>query len=566
MNAPRTRGIEPLEPRIAPANLAITNFGKTAKWTDVDGDLVTLTSSKSMLDDLDFTFLAQEPGDVGFQLALLDLSDDNAKGAALTFSARRDPVAKVGDGYVNVGWINATFSDLAAIIVPGDLARLDAGDLDPLTPGVGNIVVHTAGAAGEKTQGAMIDGGPPTVDWTVFGRLGGLTVKGDFGANLSVLGSNSNPAAGSTGAITIWGDLAANDPALTGSTTKGTGYLFSSGPMGAVRVLGDVSGGSGLYSGSITSTSSIVSVYLGGTLAGGSGDGSGSIFADLTVGSVFLGGSLISGTTRDDNGTPVLSSAAGSIGSGTKLGKVTVMGGVFGGMSYFGGSIFTSPGSTGKIGAVTINGVLTGGTEIFGTGADAVLVFNGIYSDSTLGAVKVGSLSGRNPASPVNIVAKGVIHPANATEALAIASVTVVRGAYSAQILAGFDETLSAFHPDGSPINPDVQIGAVKVGNNWQASSIAAGVSQGADIFFGNGSDEAIPPTQAASPIRSKIASVTIGGYIVGTSFASDSFAFQAHEIGAVKIGGTVIPMNGPLAPADDYLIGVTHDFHIREV
>lgn len=566
MHAPRLHAIEPLEPRIAPANLVVNLAGTRATWTDVDGDLVTLTSSKPVLDETDFHFLTPGPDDLGFQLAWLDLSTDFATGAALTFSARRDPIAKVGDGYVNVGWINALNSNLASITVPGDLARLDVGDQDRVTPAVGKITVHSAGIFGSRTQGDPVNGASPNVDWLVFGRLGALTVKGDFAANLNVQGASTNPGVGgSTGPITIWGDLAANDPALTALAESGAGYVFSSGPMGAVRVLGDLLGGSSLFSGSILSNSSIASVYVGGTVSGGTGDASGRIFADGAIPSVFVGGSLISGQSHDDNGSTVPANQAGAIGSKTRLGKVTVMGGVFGGGSYFGGSIFTQPGTGGSIGAVSINGILTGSTEIVGTGQNATLVFNGIYSDSTLGAVKIGSISGRNPSSPVNIVAKGERNPANPTEALAIASVTVLRGVSAAQILAGFDSALA-------PVNPDVQIGAVKVGNNWQSSSIAAGVSPGAgDIFFGNANDNVTvtqpsDPYQDSTAIRARIASVTIGGTVLGTTFATDSYAFEAQEIGAVKIGATVIPMSGPLGLADDYLFGVTHDFHIREL
>ncbi len=571
MPSPLLRSIELLEPRIAPANLVISNFGKTAKWTDVDGDLVTLTSTKPVLDDTDFTFLAQEPDDVGFQLALLDLSTDQVQGASLTFTARRDAVARVGDGFVNVGWINADTSDLATIIVPGDLARLDVGDGNPATAALGSITVFTAGALGGLSQGATIAGGDPTVDWFVFGRLGTLTVKGDFGANLNVFGPQ---ATGSIGTINILGDVFANNPALTDSvrlSDKGAGYIFSSGPMGAVKVAGDLIGGGSQYSGSITSLANIASVTIRGSISGGGGDYSGQVYTDGTLGSVFVGGNIVSGGERDVNGTMTPSFAAGSIGAGVKLGKVTVMGGVFGGMSYFGGSIFTPSGSAGKIGSITINGTLSGSTEFFDDGTNSFLIFNGIYSDSTIGAVKVGALQGRNPVSTVNIVAKGQLSPANATEALAIASVTVVRGMASAQILAGFNSLLLAINPDTNvAINSDVQIGPVKVGNNVVSSSIIAGVSAGADFFYGTADDEVAAAFNAQDrpAIRARIASITVGGYLYGNTFVGDSFAFQAEEIGAVKIGGTVLPMTvaGAFGAPDDFLLSVTHDFRVREL
>jgi hypothetical protein len=561
--APRIR-LESLEPRIAPANLVINGLGTRATWTDVDGDDVVLTSTAKILDAADFIWLAQGAGDVGFQLAKLELSDDFASGTTLTFTARRS-AAHGGDGFVNVGWIDAATSDLAAIRVDGDLARLGVGDINPATPALGSITVHSGGAIGGLSQGATISGGPATVDWIIYGRLGTMTVKGDYGANLNVFGSSNNRSAGSIGTINILGDLFANDPALTDTTIftgKGAGYLFASGTIGSVKIAGDIIGGSSTYSGSVSSLASITSVTVGGNVSGGRGDYSGEIFADITLGSVTVGGDLVSGRERDENGTPTPPFAAGSIGAGMSIGKVTVGGGAFGGASFFGGSIYTPIGSFGKIGAVTIKGVLSGRTDIFGSGPNASVVFNGIYSDSTIGAVTVGSLFGLNPASPVNIVAKGLLNPLTNAQALAIASVTVTRGMTSAQILAGYSSSLAA-------VSSDVQIGPVKIGNSMTGSSIIAGVTSGSDIYFGNTDDvSAASVNQLDNPlIRSRIASVTVGSYIYGTGSANDAFAIEAEDIGAVKIGPTVLPMTvrSALANSDDFLLGVTHDFRVRE-
>lgn len=561
MPAPLPRTIESLEPRIAPANLVISNLGKTAKWTDVDGDLVTLTSSKPILDELDFVFLPQETGDVGFQLALLDISNEAAQGASLTFVAKRDPVAKVGDGFVNVGWLNAFGSDLAAIVIPGDLARLDVGDANPATMALGRITTTTGGNLGGLTQDATLPSAP-NLDWAIYGRLGAMTVKGDFGANLIVFGSENNAAAGSIGTISILGDVYGNNPALVDILDeRGAGYIFASGAIGTVKIAGSLRGNAGEFSGSIYSASSITSVTIGRNVSGGSGDSSGHIFAEKTLGSVTIGGNLYSGSARDVEGTLTPSFAAGSIGSNEKIGSVKIRGDVFGGSSVFGGSIFTAGGSGGKIGTVTITGALAGGTDFFETENATLIVFNGIYSDSTIGAVKVGSLQGNSPVQPVQIVAKGPLLGANVTQAqaLAIASVTVARGMNSAEILAGYNQILEA-------VSSEVQIGPVKVGNNVEGSSIAAGVWRGPDFFFGTADDAIVPSSNAQT--YAKITSITVGGYLYGNTFATDGFAFQAQEIGAVKIGTTVIPVtvrslfNGP----DDLLFGVTHDFRIREL
>src|SRR4051812_41518556 len=187
MTAPLLRSIEPLEPRIAPATVLdfqVNSTGTRATWTDVDGDKVSLTSNKGVLKPHNFTFLEQQDGDLGYQLSLLDLSDEFTSGFTLTFSARRDTVNKVGDGAVNVGWINALYSDITTITIPGDLARLDVGDPNFNTPALGMLTVHSAGMLGAYTQGSNPGGVDPTVDWEIYGKLGGLNVKGDFSVNL----------------------------------------------------------------------------------------------------------------------------------------------------------------------------------------------------------------------------------------------------------------------------------------------------------------------------------------------------------------------------------------------
>lgn len=577
MTAPIHRSIELLEPRIAPANLVITNGGKTALWTDVDGDLVTLTTNKAIFTESEFHFLDQKPGDIGFQLAQLDLRNIFTDGVSLVFSARRDSAAKVGDGCVNVGWILAT-NDLTTVTVPGDLARLNAGNGDEATPGLVSLTVHSASEFGIGTQvgapGEKVNGNDPTTDWVVRGRLGTLTVKGDFFANLQV-GGSVLPAAAGIGSATIWGDIVATDHTFTDRSDGSTGYIEATGPIGSVRVLGNVNGGLEKLSGSIHSSSSIASVWIGGNLSGGRGDLSGTVVALGPIGSVYIGGTLFGGGTRDEGGQTIPSDRAGSVSSATHLGKVTVVGDVVGGTSFFGGSIFTLPGSGGKIDSVTIGGRLVGATKSvdLGQGQGPQLLFNGIYSDGALGPVKVGAIQGASSAEAVSIVARGVINPKTPTEALAIASITVARSVASANILAGYNAAYNA-------VNPDVQIGAVKVGSNWIGGNLIAGVIPGASHVFGANDDAVISPgatvTTPAGPVTvtdnltipAKIASLTVAGYMAGSTPTTDSYGIEAQMIGAVKIGLTALPMqpNSPFTPPDDFLIGVTHDVRIREV
>jgi len=128
-----------------------------------------------------------------------------------------------------------------------------------------------------------------------------------------------------------------------------------------------------------------------------------------------------------------------------------------------------------------------------------------------------------------------------------------------ALILAGYDADLN-------PQNADAQIGAVKVGGDWVASSLAAGATDGGD-GFGNATDAVIAGGNDSPAIQSRIASIQIGGQALGTPDAvnnTDHFGFVAQQIGSFKVGGTVFPL---LALAnDDLAVGATGDLRLREV
>ncbi|RYD67557.1 MAG: hypothetical protein EOP84_30455 [Verrucomicrobiaceae bacterium] len=123
--------IEPLEARIAPATLAIAGDQRTVTWTDVDGDLVTLKITKGTLEE--GNFVCEDSG-AGLVVKSLDITADEFAGASLTISAKRvvEPDNAVGNGQVDVGYINAAGHALKKVKVAGDLGRIDVG-LDVLT-------------------------------------------------------------------------------------------------------------------------------------------------------------------------------------------------------------------------------------------------------------------------------------------------------------------------------------------------------------------------------------------------------------------------------------------------
>jgi hypothetical protein len=138
----------------------------------------------------------------------------------------------------------------------------------------------------------------------------------------------------------------------------------------------------------------------------------------------------------------------------------------------------------------------------------------------------------------------------------------VLRGAGNVEILAGFN-----YH--GLAVNPDVQIGAVKVANSFAGSSISAGVPYNDGGFgdAGNTIAEAGAGFTDNPAIRSRIASFTVGGYVLGNPFGYPGFVngAVAQDIGAVKIGAAVLEMTKGVLP-DVFELGVTPSFIVREV
>ena len=125
--------LEALEDRIAPAGLV--------SFTDSDGDVVQVKTSKGTNSDLQNALNISEGG----QLLGVDLS--NAKVFAGT---SLDIVVKTkganGDGFVNVGLIDAHGVDIGAVNVKGDVGKIVAGDDNLTTAGLKSLAVHSLGA------------------------------------------------------------------------------------------------------------------------------------------------------------------------------------------------------------------------------------------------------------------------------------------------------------------------------------------------------------------------------------------------------------------------------------
>src|SRR5262249_22896508 len=123
------------------------------------------------------------------QLQELDLSSatwgNKFAGANINISATK--LGPEGDGFVNVGWINALGINVGAVTVKGDLGVIDAGAANTTTPGLAGLTVQSLGRLGTTTGApANADG---TLESDVIGPLGTLSVKSDVvGAFLFVSG------------------------------------------------------------------------------------------------------------------------------------------------------------------------------------------------------------------------------------------------------------------------------------------------------------------------------------------------------------------------------------------
>ena len=85
-------------------NIAITKNGRTATFTDVGGDVVTIRVSKGRLSADDFILSNPDLG--GAQLQRIDFAGQTSlNGADVTITAHRGPSG--GDGFVNIGHLRA---------------------------------------------------------------------------------------------------------------------------------------------------------------------------------------------------------------------------------------------------------------------------------------------------------------------------------------------------------------------------------------------------------------------------------------------------------------------------
>lgn len=184
--------IEPLEPRIAPATISIV--GKTATWTDHDGDLVTMqwTSNDAPV----FTTM-----DRGAGLLVSTVLLDAAKHDGASFTVKVKAAGAFGDGRVELGHVNGDGVSLKSWVGPkAAIAEVDLGKNN----GAGTGTFISGGLGQTKTSdfvGAMGNG-----QSLLFGDSKVVKINGDLGYTSLIIGTFTQSGA-ALGTITITGSL-----------------------------------------------------------------------------------------------------------------------------------------------------------------------------------------------------------------------------------------------------------------------------------------------------------------------------------------------------------------------
>jgi hypothetical protein len=518
MTATRSRivrlAVEALESRDAPATLVNPT---TVTYTDVDGDTVTVRTTKGTLDlASNFLFADTDPGPaVREQLQRLTVTDPEFEGASLSVTAVRS-AQNGGDGFANVGYINANIRHLGTVSVDGDLGQIDAGFSEPGSVAVRSLVVQSMGRYGLSTQAA---GG--SLDSDLAGTLGALTVKGDVvGASVGAVSTGAR-----IGSVNVGGSL-------IGAAT-GQGQITAEASIGSVLVGGDVRGGAGTLSGLIEAVR-LGPVTIGGSLIGGGAPNSGTIRATTgDVGLVKVGGSLLGGADQ----------FAGSIVAfGGKIAGVTVVGALVGGPGVDSGSIF----SIGALGPVKVGGDVRGSPVI----RSAVIQSNASVSSVTIGgslfggAQNAGQIAAGSTLGPVTV--RGSVRGGSGQDSGAIFAGTGMGPVRIAgDLLGGTGLGSGAILSFGDLAGASVG-GSVVGGTGFQSGRIRADGNLGPVAIAGD--LRGVGADTGSILVQGNIASVTIGGSLVGGATDSGRIdrAANSGHVGPITVKGDVVAGTGP--------------------
>jgi hypothetical protein len=480
--------IEPLEPRIAPA-VIIGMGGKTATFTDVDGDLVTVKVSKGTLDDSNFILIASG---VGEQLRTFTLQqDDEFRGANISILATS--VGGSGDGFVNVGEFDAEFVDLGKVVIGGDVGRFDIGDDGDAAnrPAVKSLTVQSLRAFGDGTGASDHRSilSSPAGNVTVKGDVVGASITDQFGAALKDFGS-----------LTIGGSL-------IGTGDIEGGAVLISEASGPIVIKGGIIGGDGKRSGYLY-VGEAPSVTIHGDIVGGAGELSGSLHSS-SVKTINVRGSLIGG-----------GGLTSGILDGGENSRVTVRGDIVGGAGNNSGKV-----SGNSIKSLVVGGSIRGGSGDSSGLLDLLSAGTVAVSGSIIGGGGVGA--GR---AEIDVLGKGLTLGGSVIGGSVAQTGKIEVGSSLSNKAQGYIRILG-----------DVVGGAGNVSGRITSQSLAdiGPVSIGGSILGGTGDNSGGVDLRDGG--SNSIPFFKTGGSIVGGSGLSGGRVTLDGEFTAVQIGGSVI-------------------------
>ncbi len=420
-----------------------------------------------------------------------------------------------GSPQANTGWIHAE-KNIASLTVGHSITGSGGDDS-------GNVSTN-ASLGAVKIGGDLIGAGGLRSGRVFAGEnMGAVSIVGSMlggaGDNSGQIGlAKFTSVIHKIGGVTIGGDVVGAGGQFSGSLTVEGTFISEFDSFGAVKVAGDWKGGSGYHAGSIHGAT-LTSMTLGGSLIGGSNTFAGGW--QMIVPTITIGGDVIGGSV-DYSGFINCSPKTLTIGGSLIRGTATDSGELNGSVSKVTiGHDVRGPINLSSFGTLTIGGSILPGGSMYGT----------------LGAITVkGSIVG-TAAQNVQIIGRGDISLATGLKPyIPLASLTVGGRVEHALIAVGYQ--------GGNWIDPDAQIGAVKVGGDWIASSLLAGVTP-RDGKVGDGGDLKADAAMRDHPdLHSKIASIVIGGQVLGeVGDLSKTFGFGAEEIGSFKVNGVALPL-----------------------
>ncbi len=425
--------------------------------------------------------------------------------------------------------------------------------------------IRSHGDIGDVTiHGSLVGFGPNSGSLLADGSIGLVYITGDVRGGTTDTAARILASTGGIASVIIGG-------ALVGGAAS-TGLIFCQRDLPLLFIGGDVQGGAGANSGSVSVGGAINVIWILGSLLGGAGNDSGTIRAaqigPVQVEGYFGGGAgLNAGSLRTTGGLTSIRvgsslfggtrDGTGVILSGGDVGSVTIEGDIWGGSVTGTASLDSSGYIQGRrIERVRILGSIFAGTN---SGTGHLTRSGSIRADNDIAELRVdGHLIG-GPTTPVILSTRGQASPVGTSD-VALGSLRIGGLTWFANVLAGYNV-------NGIGVNADAQVGTLHAGEHWLASNLAAGVTAGPDGFFGTDDDAKLrgPGVRDNPKVLSAINDVVIDGVVWGSGSGTDHHGLVAEWVRALAVSGIAVPLFD--GPHNDHLpLTLEEDVTVHEV